>query len=188
MISRGDLWCRRGAGHGGPRVDRDVLRRPSIRPVLDQHRVLAAGLIAEQNGIRSSTLPRLRRPGGARLICSILGRMVDAAEASNRIRLAVNRVVPQDNLTPAVRQYGGRAGQPGLAAPAPACIKPRGVRSSLFQTLEQAIDAANEEMLKSFESPTSGGVSLDFIEKAIPRHSPANEIQRAIIEGCIRWP
>jgi enoyl-CoA hydratase/carnithine racemase len=119
------------------------------------------GLIAE-HGI-SWMLPRIvGLPNALDLILS--ARTIDAAEAA-RMGL-VNRVIPQERLMPAVMEYAKELAS--KVSPRSLRIMKRQIYSALFQTLDGAIDEANEEMFKSFACEDFKEGVAHFVEKRAP--------------------
>lgn len=116
------------------------------------------GLIAE-HGI-SWLLPRLVGQAAA-LDLMLSARKVDAAEA---LRMGlVNRVCPDSDLMDTVRAYAE-----DLAAnvsPRSMAIMKRQLYTTPFQSLEQAVEDGNREMLLSFDSEDFKEGVAHFIEK-----------------------
>lgn len=116
------------------------------------------GLIAE-HGI-SWLLPRLVGQAAA-LDLMLSARKVDAAEA---LRMGlVNRVCPDNDLMDTVRAYAE-----DLAAnvsPRSMAIMKRQLYTTPFQSLEQAVEDGNREMLLSFDSEDFKEGVAHFIEK-----------------------
>ena len=141
-----------------------------LRFASDQARFSTAfarrGLIAE-HGL-SWMLPRL--VGVAHALDLIFSaRLVDAAEA--RTMGLVNRVVPHDQLLEDVRGYAAELAH--AVSPRSLRVMKRQVYNALFQTLGEAIDTANEEMLQSFASADFREGVAHFLEKR-----PANFLGR----------
>jgi len=117
-----------------------------LRFASDQARFSTAfarrGLIAEY-GI-SWMLPRLVGVSNA-LDLLLSARLIDAAEAL-RIGL-VNRVIPQEQFQAEVRNYALELAN--HASPRSLRVIKKQIYNGLFQTLGEALDVANEEMLKS---------------------------------------
>jgi enoyl-CoA hydratase/carnithine racemase len=136
-----------------------------LRIASDQARFSTAfarrGLIAE-HGI-AWMLPRLVGLANA-LDLLFSARLIDAAEAQ-RMGL-VNRVVPQGEFAAEVQRYAVELAS--LSSPRSLRIVKRQVYNALFQTLGEAIDAANEEMLKSFSSADFREGVAHFVEKRPP--------------------
>ncbi len=122
------------------------------------------GLIAE-HGI-SWTLPRLVGISNA-LDLLFSARLIDAAEAL-RIGL-VNRVIPQDQFAAEVRKYAVELAH--VASPRSMRVIKRQVYDAQFQTLAEAIDVANQEMIKSFTSEDFKEGVAHFLEKRPPAFS-----------------
>lgn len=120
------------------------------------------GLIAE-HGI-SWLLPRLiGLPQAADLLYS--ARKVGADEAQ-RLGL-VQRVLPDAELMPATREYL-RAIVEGVSPRSVAVMK-RQIWEAQFQTLGEAIEVGNVEMLKSFGSDDFKEGVAHYLEKRAPR-------------------
>jgi len=122
------------------------------------------GLVAE-HGI-SWMLPRLVGMANA---CDLLfsGRMVDAAEA---LRMGlVSRVVPADELMDSVVETATEMA--ALASPRSIAVMKEQIYNAQFQTLAEAIDVANEEMVKSFDSEDFREGVAHFLEKRTPAFS-----------------
>jgi enoyl-CoA hydratase/carnithine racemase len=120
------------------------------------------GLIAE-HGV-SWLLPRLVGIANA---CDLLfsARMIEAEEA---LRMGlVNRIVPHENLLAEVRAYAGELA--ALVSPRSLRVMKRQIWEAQFQTLAEAIDIANEEMLQSFQSADFKEGVAHFLEKRAPR-------------------
>jgi enoyl-CoA hydratase/carnithine racemase len=119
------------------------------------------GLIAE-HGV-SWMLPRLVGISNA-LDLLYSARMIDAEEA---LRMGlVSQVVPHDSLMEKVGEYANN-----LATK----VSPRSLRlikgevyNALFQTLEEAIDVANVDMVESFACEDFKEGVAHFIEKRLP--------------------
>ena len=120
------------------------------------------GLIAE-HGI-SWMLPRLIGLGNAfDLLYS--ARLIDATEA---LRLGlVSQVFPQASFMNEVRTYARELAE--KVSPRSLRIIKRQVYDALFQELGDAIDVANEEMLKSFRSEDFQEGVAHFLQKRPPR-------------------
>ena len=120
------------------------------------------GLIAE-HGI-SWMLPRLVGIANA-LDLLFSARLIDAAEA---LRMGlVSRVIPQDQFAAEVRKYALELAT--AASPRSMRVIKEQVYNALFQTLGEAIDVANEEMVKSFTSEDFKEGVAHFLRKAGPR-------------------
>jgi enoyl-CoA hydratase/carnithine racemase len=119
------------------------------------------GLIAE-HGI-SWMLPRLvGLPNALDLLFS--ARLIDAAEA---LRMGlVNRVLPQAEFMEGVRAYAKELAT--AVSPRSLRVMKRQVYEALFQTLGEATDAANAEMMKSFGSADFREGVAHFLEKRPP--------------------
>jgi enoyl-CoA hydratase/carnithine racemase len=122
------------------------------------------GLIAE-HGL-SWMLPRLVGVSNA-LDLLLSARMMEASEAA-RMGL-VNRVLPHENLMQGVRDYAAELAT--RVSPRSMRIMKRQVYDALFQTLAEATDAANEEMLKSFFCEDFREGVAHFLEKRAPMFS-----------------
>ncbi len=136
-----------------------------IRIASDQAKFSTAfarrGLIAE-HGI-SWMLPRLVGVSNA-LDLLYSARLIDAAEAL-RIGL-VSRVIPQEQLAAEVRSYALELAN--ASSPRSTAVIKRQVYNALFQSLGDAIDVANEEMLASFASEDFKEGVAHFLEKRAP--------------------
>jgi enoyl-CoA hydratase/carnithine racemase len=119
------------------------------------------GLIAE-HGI-SWILPRLVGVESA-LDLLFTARVIDAAEAL-RIRL-VSRVIPHASFLEEVRAYA-RELVNGVSPRSLRVIKQQ-VYNALFQTLDEAVDSANEEMFQSFLCADFREGVAHFLEKRPP--------------------
>jgi enoyl-CoA hydratase/carnithine racemase len=136
-----------------------------LRFASDQARFSTAfsrrGLIAE-HGI-SWMLPRLVGVANA-LDLLFSARMIDAAEA---LRMGlVNRVLPQGEFVDGVRAYARELAT--LVSPRSLRVMKRQVFEGLFQTLGEATDAANVEMMKSFGTADFREGVAHFLEKRPP--------------------
>lgn len=136
-----------------------------IRFASDQARFSTAfarrGLIAE-HGI-SWMLPRLVGISNA-LDLLYSARLIDAAEA---LRMGlVSRVIPHDQLAAEVRKYALEVA--GASSPRSTQVIKRQVYGALFQTLDEAIDVANDEMLQSFACQDFKEGVAHFLEKRAP--------------------
>jgi enoyl-CoA hydratase/carnithine racemase len=120
------------------------------------------GLIAE-HGI-SWMLPRLvGLAHGCDLIFS--ARSIDAQEA---LRMGlVNRVLPQEQLMPGVMEYAKELAT--RVSPRSLRVMKKQIYDALFQTLDGAIDEANEEMFVSFTCEDFKEGIAHFVEKRAPR-------------------
>ncbi len=119
------------------------------------------GLIAEY-GI-SWMLPRLVGLGNA-LDLLFSARLFDAAEA---LRMGlVNRVFPQATFMDDVRAYAKELAT--MVSPRSMQVIKRQVYGALFQSLGEAIDTANTELLKSFRSEDFKEGVAHFVEKRAP--------------------
>jgi enoyl-CoA hydratase/carnithine racemase len=119
------------------------------------------GLIAE-HGI-SWMLPRLVGVANA-LDLLFSARLIDAAEAL-RIGL-VNRVIPQDQFIAEVRKYAIEVAS--ASSPRSTRVIKQQVYGALFQTLAEAIEVANEEMVQSFASQDFKEGVAHFLQKRAP--------------------
>jgi len=119
------------------------------------------GLIAE-HGV-SWMLPRLVGISNAfDLLYS--ARLIDAEEA---LRMGlVSRVVPHDELMSTARQYAGHLAS-GVSPRSLRVIKKQ-VYEALFQTLGDAIETANDEMMASFQCEDFQEGVAHFLEKRPP--------------------
>jgi enoyl-CoA hydratase/carnithine racemase len=120
------------------------------------------GLIAE-HGL-SWVLPRLVGVANA---CDLLfsARKVDAAEAG-RMGL-VNRVIPADHLPQQVEAYASMLAT--QVSPRSLCVMKKQIYAGLFQTLNEAIDQANEEMFASLACADFREGIAHFMEKRAPK-------------------
>lgn len=119
------------------------------------------GLIAE-HGI-SWMLPRLVGVANA-LDLLFSARLIDAAEA---LRMGlVSRVIPQDQFIAEVRKYAIEVAS--ASSPRSTRVIKRQVYGALFQTLAEAIDVANEEMVQSFASQDFKEGVAHFLQKRAP--------------------
>jgi enoyl-CoA hydratase/carnithine racemase len=120
------------------------------------------GLIAE-HGI-NWMLPRLvGLANGLDLLYS--ARTIDAAEA---LRMGlVTRVFPHEQLIPAVTEYAKELAS--KVSPRSLRVMKKQVYNALFQTLDVAIEEANEEMFKSFACEDFKEGIAHFMEKRPPR-------------------
>jgi enoyl-CoA hydratase/carnithine racemase len=119
------------------------------------------GLIAE-HGI-SWMLPRLLGVANA-LDLLYSARMIDAAEA---LRMGlVNRLLPQAELMEGVRAYARELAT--MVSPRSLRVMKKQVWEAQFQTLAEATDVANVEMMKSFGSADFREGVAHFLEKRPP--------------------
>ncbi|HEV3080971.1 MAG TPA: enoyl-CoA hydratase [Gemmataceae bacterium] len=119
------------------------------------------GLIAE-HGI-SWMLPRLVGIANA-LDLLLSARSIDAAEA---LRMGlVSRVLPQESFLEGVRAYAAELAN--MVSPRSMKIIKRQVYEALFQNLAEAVDDANQEMLKSFTCQDFQEGVAHFLEKRAP--------------------
>jgi enoyl-CoA hydratase/carnithine racemase len=119
------------------------------------------GLIAE-HGI-SWMLPRLVGIADA-LDLLLSARSIDAAEA---LRMGlVSRVLPQESFLDGVRAYALELAN--MVSPRSMKIIKRQVYEALFQNLGEAVDDANQEMLKSFTCQDFQEGVAHFLEKRAP--------------------
>ncbi len=119
------------------------------------------GLIAEHG--MSWLLPRIVGVANA-LDLLFSARLIDAAEAL-RIGL-VSRVIAQEQFQAEVRKYALELAHG--ASPRSARVIKQQVYHALFQSLGEAIDTANEEMIKSFTSEDFKEGVAHFLEKRPP--------------------
>jgi enoyl-CoA hydratase/carnithine racemase len=119
------------------------------------------GLIAE-HGI-SWLLPRLVGVANA-LDLLFSARLIDAAEAHHMG--LVSRVIPHEQFAAEVRKYAVELA--ASASPRSTRVIKRQVYNALFQTLGEAIEVANEEMLKSFKSDDFKEGVAHFLQKRAP--------------------
>lgn len=136
-----------------------------IRFASDQARFGTAfsrrGLIAE-HGI-SWMLPRLVGVANA-LDLLFSARLIDAAEA---LRMGlVSRVLPQAEFMGGVRAYAAELAT--AVSPRSLRVMKKQVYEALFQTLGEATDAANVEMMKSFGTADFREGVAHFMEKRPP--------------------
>ncbi len=136
-----------------------------LRFASDQARFSTAfsrrGLIAE-HGI-SWMLPRLIGVSNA-LDLLFSARLIDASEA---LRMGlVNRVLPQAELMAGVSAYAKELAT--MVSPRSLRVMKKQVYEALFQTLDEAIDVANVEMMKSFGSADFREGVAHFMEKRPP--------------------
>ena len=136
-----------------------------LRFASDQARFSTAfsrrGLIAE-HGI-SWMLPRTVGVSNA-LDLLFSARLIDASEA---LRMGlVNRVLPHAELMAGVRTYAKELA--AMVSPRSLRVMKKQVYESLFQTLAEATDVANVEMMKSFASADFREGVAHFMEKRPP--------------------
>ncbi len=136
-----------------------------LRFASDQARFSTAfsrrGLIAE-HGI-SWMLPRLIGVSNA-LDLLFSARLIDASEA---LRMGlVNRVLPHSELMAGVSAYAKELA--AMVSPRSLRVMKKQVYEALFQTLDEAIDVANVEMMKSFGSADFREGVAHFMEKRPP--------------------
>ncbi len=109
-------------------------------------------------------LPRLVGVANA-LDLLLSARLIDAAEA---LRMGlVNRVLPDEGFAEAVRAYAVELAQ--IASPRSIRVIKRQVYDGLFQTLGEAFEAAEEEMILSLASEDFREGVAHFMEKRPPR-------------------
>jgi enoyl-CoA hydratase/carnithine racemase len=119
------------------------------------------GLIAE-HGI-SWLLPRLIGTANA-LDMLFSARLVDANEA---LRMGlVNRIIPHERMMEEVRSYAKELAT--MVSPRSLRVMKKQVWNAQFQSLSQAIDAADLEMFSSFECADFKEGVAHFIEKRLP--------------------
>ena len=118
------------------------------------------GLIAEHG--MSWILPRLVGPMNA-LDLMFSARMVEALEAE---RLGLVRVLPSERFLEVVQAFASEL--TSLSSPRSIGVIKRQVYDSLFQSMAEAWDTADEEMMKSFESDDFKEGVAHFIEKRPP--------------------
>jgi len=119
------------------------------------------GLIAEHG--MSWMLPRLVGIANA-LDLLLSARSIDAAEA---LRMGlVSRVLPQETFLEGVRAYAAELAN--MVSPRSMKIIKRQVYEALFQNLAEAVDDANQEMLKSFTCQDFQEGVAHFLEKRAP--------------------
>ena len=120
------------------------------------------GLIAE-HGI-SWMLPRLVGISNA-LDLLYSARMINAEEA---LRMGlVSRVVPHDSLMEKVMEYANHLAT--RVSPRSLRVIKREVYNALFQTLEEAINTANADMVDSFACEDFQEGVAHFLEKRLPK-------------------
>ena len=120
------------------------------------------GLIAEY-GV-SWLLPRLVGVANA-LDLLFSARLVNATEA-HRIGL-VNGVFPQERFLDSVRDYAGELAR--NVSPRSMRVIKRQVYNALFQTLGEAFETAEEEMVQSLQCEDFREGVAHFLEKRVPR-------------------
>lgn len=119
------------------------------------------GLIAEYG--MAWMLPRIVGHSNA-LDLLFSARMIDAAEAL-RMRL-VNQVFPQDVFLQKVQEYAGELAA-GVSPRSMRVIK-RQVYDGMFQTLEEAFETSESEMLASLQCEDFKEGVAHFVEKRAP--------------------
>jgi enoyl-CoA hydratase/carnithine racemase len=119
------------------------------------------GLIAE-HGV-SWLLPRL--VGMANAFDLLYSARVIEADEALRMGL-VNRVVPHENLMESVRAYAAEL--TNLVSPRSLRVIKEQVWNAQFQTLSEAIDIANYEMIRSFDTADFKEGVAHFVEKRAP--------------------
>jgi enoyl-CoA hydratase/carnithine racemase len=119
------------------------------------------GLIAEYG--LAWMLPRLIGPANA-LDMLFSARLVDANEAL-QMRL-VNRVFPQEGFLEAVNAYAKDLAH--NVSPRSMGIIKRQVYTAMFQTLSEAFETSEEEMLKSLQCEDFKEGVAHFVEKRAP--------------------
>ena len=108
-------------------------------------------------------LPRLIGMSNA-LDLLFSARLIDASEA---LRMGlVNRVLPQAELMAGVSAYAKELAT--MVSPRSLQVMKKQVYEALFQTLEEAIDVANVQMMKSFGSADFREGVAHFMEKRPP--------------------
>jgi enoyl-CoA hydratase/carnithine racemase len=119
------------------------------------------GLIAEYG--LAWMLPRLIGPANA-LDMLFSARMVDAAEA---LRMGlVNRVFPQDQFLENVHAYAQELAY--NVSPRSLRVMKQQVYSAMFQTLSEAFDSSEQEMLQSLQCEDFKEGVAHFLEKRAP--------------------
>jgi enoyl-CoA hydratase/carnithine racemase len=119
------------------------------------------GLIAEYG--MAWILPRLvGHPNAVDLIFS--ARMIDAAEAF-RMGLA-NRVIPQDAFREKVREYA--VDMASNVSPRSLRVMKRQIYDAMFQTLAEAVETSEREMLASLQCADFKEGVAHFVEKRAP--------------------
>jgi enoyl-CoA hydratase/carnithine racemase len=136
-----------------------------IRFASDQARFSTAfarrGLVAEYG--LSWMLPRLVGIANA-LDLLLSARLIDAPEA---LRMGlVSRVIPHEQFAAEVRKYASELAT--AVSPRSMRVIKKQVYNALFQTLAEAVDAANEEMFKSFASEDFKEGVAHYLEKRAP--------------------
>jgi len=119
------------------------------------------GLIAEYG--MAWMLPRIVGHSNA-LDLLFSARMIDAAEAL-RMRL-VNQVFPQDVFLAKVREYAGELA--ASVSPRSMRVIKRQVYDGMFQTLEEAFETSEREMLASLQCEDFKEGVAHFVEKRAP--------------------
>lgn len=119
------------------------------------------GLIAE-HGV-SWLLPRLI--GMANAFDLLYSARVIEADEALRMGL-VNRVVPHENLMESVRAYAAEL--TNLVSPRSLRVIKEQVWNAQFQSLSEAIDIANYEMVRSFDTADFKEGVAHFVEKRAP--------------------
>jgi enoyl-CoA hydratase/carnithine racemase len=120
------------------------------------------GLIAEYG--MAWMLPRLVGLENA-MDLLLSARIIDAEEA-HKLGL-VSRVFPQDQFEQSVRAYATELAT--MASPRSQRIIKRQVYESLFQTLREAVDLANNEMFGAFASEDFKEGVMHYLEKRPPK-------------------
>ena len=119
------------------------------------------GLIAEYG--MAWLLPRLVGPANA-LDLLLSARLVDAAEAA-RMGL-VNRVFPQDQFNEGVAAYAHELAH--SVSPRSMSVIKRQIYNAMFETLGEAFEAAEEEMVASLQCEDFKEGVAHFLEKRAP--------------------
>jgi enoyl-CoA hydratase/carnithine racemase len=122
------------------------------------------GLVAEHG--TAWLLPRLvGMANAAELLYS--GRLISAEEA---LQMGlVNRVVPHDDLMPAVREIAGQMAT--TSSPRSLRVMKRQLGAALFSSLAEAIDEADREMVASFSAADFREGVASFLQKRPPKFS-----------------
>jgi enoyl-CoA hydratase/carnithine racemase len=119
------------------------------------------GLIAEYG--MAWMLPRLVGPANA-MDLLFSARMIDAAEA---LRMGlVNQIYPQETFLKQVQEYA--AVLASKVSPRSLRVMKRQVYEAMFQTLAEAFDSSEQEMIMSLESADFREGVAHFIEKRVP--------------------